>query len=323
MTEFLFELADIVAEHEPLAQYTSFGLGGPARWMARPRNIDQIAKLVRRCDQDNIPHVVLGLGANVLVCDDGLDGMVIRLNTPEFRQVDYLNGTDADQKRQSLQTNGNKKVTVTAGAGADLHRLVLESVRCGFRGLEVLAGIPGTLGGAIRMNAGGQYGQIADIVRDVTVVDRQGHMKLLSKEQVGFSYRRTALDQAVICQANLTLTPDDPDKLRERFMDIWGKKKKTQPLNAQSAGCVFKNPPGLSAGALVDRAGLKGCSVGGAHVSNIHANFIVVKEGATAGDVFALIGQVRRQVAQQFGVELELEIEIWGRQHVRSPEPIL
>ena len=323
MTEFLFELSRIVLEHEPLAPHTSFGLGGAARWLARPRSTDQVALLVRRCGQEGIPHVVLGLGANVLVSDEGLEGMVLRLNAPEFRQVAYSDGTGTGGRSRGPRRSRNRHVTVIAGAGADMHRLVLESVRRGLRGLEVLAGIPATLGGAIRMNAGGREGQIADVVRELTVVDTQGSVKQLSRSQVGFGYRSTRLDGTVICQAKLELTPDDPTELRDRFLAIWDHKKRSQPLNEQSAGCVFKNPPALSAGALIDRAGLKGRSVGGAHVSEVHANFIVAKEGATAGDVFTLIGQIRREVAQQFGVELELEIEIWGRQHTRNLEPIL
>jgi len=323
MTEFLFELAEIVVEHEPLAQHTTFGLGGSARWFARPHSADQIAGLLRRCGHEGIPHAVLGLGANVLVSDEGLDGMVLRLSAPEFREVVYGNGSSAGRRGRGPRTGGSGRVTITAGAGADMHRFVLETVRRGLRGLEVLAGIPGTLGGAIRMNAGGRCGQIADVVRELTVVDKHGSVNRLSPSQAGFGYRSTSLDGAVIYQAKLDLTPDDPARLYEQFLAIWDHKKRTQPLQEQSAGCVFKNPPGLKAGALIDRAGLKGKSIGGARVSEVHANFIVAKEGATGGDVFALIGQIRREVAQRFGVELELEIEVWGRQRTRSPEPIL
>ena len=175
-----------------------------------------------------------------------------------------------------------------------------------------MAGIPGSMGGIVRMNAGGRFGQIADVVRRVTVVDEMGRLRMLSNQEIGFRYRGTNLNSSIICQADLELHPADPTELREQFLAIWNHKKETQPLGKNSAGCVFKNPEGHSAGELIDRAGLKGCSVGGATVSRCHANFIVTKEGATARDVLALIDRIRQEVADKFEIELELEIELWG-----------
>jgi UDP-N-acetylmuramate dehydrogenase len=171
------------------------------------------------------------------------------------------------------------------------------------------------------MNAGGKRGQIADVVGGLTVVDARGDIRRLAPAEAGFGYRRSNLAGLVICEVRLELRPENPIEVRERFTDAWRSKSATQPMRGLSAGCVFKNPPGGSAGALIDRAGLKGRSVGGAWVSEVHANFIVVRPGVTADDIFTLIGQVRREVARQFGVELELEIEVWGWRQIRMPEP--
>ncbi len=321
MMSFVPEFRDILRDQEPLAGYTSYGLGGPAKWMACPRTIDQVARLVGYCRGEGIPLYVLGLGANVLVSDEGVAGLVVRLNAPGFRHVDWPRPGNANGNGRRRQATKGDKVTIVAGGGADMHRLVLEAVRRGLAGVEGLAGIPGTLGGIVRMNAGGQWGQIADVVREVTVVDERGAMRHLPASEVGFSYRNTRLGDAVVCQAKLELRPGDPVVLRDRFMAIWEQKKRSQPLSEASAGCVYKNPPGHRAGELIDRAGLKGKAIGGARISQLHANFIVTQEGATAEDVFSLIGETRRAVADRFGVELELEIKVWGRQRARSLEP--
>jgi UDP-N-acetylmuramate dehydrogenase len=202
-----------------------------------------------------------------------------------------------------------------------MYWLVRESVRRGLAGLEGLAGIPGRLGGIVCMNAGGKRGQIADVVRELTVVDGRGDIRRLAPAEASFGYRRSSLAGVVICDVALELRTEDPIEVRTRLKDAWRSKNATQPMHELSAGCVFKNPPGGSAGALIDRAGLKGRTVGGAQVSQVHANFVVVQPQVTAEDIFTLIGQVRREVARQFGVELELEIEVWGRRQIRVPEP--
>jgi len=316
---FLSDLSPMVTENEPLAPHASLGVGGRARWFARPRDVEDLTEVVRRCWRERVELRLLGLGANLLVSDDGVDGVVVRLNSAEFRRVSW--SEDADSAR-TAGTARAEEVVVTAGAGADMNRLVLDSVRRGLSGLECMAGIPGTLGGIIRMNAGGRFGEIADVVRDVTVVDPYGAVRMMSREEVGFRYRGTDLGACAVCGASLVLRPGDPKAIRARFMEVWAYKRQTQPLTDATAGCVFKNPPGRSAGQLIDRSGLKGRSVGGACVSQHHANFIVAKEGATARDVLSLIGLIRREVAEQFGVELELEIEVWDGRRARSLEPI-
>lgn len=303
---FLSNMADVVHANEPLSPHTYFGLGGAARWFARPQSMEQLREILGQCRDENIRSYVLGLGANLLVDDDGVDGVVVRLNSPAFRRMEW-----------ELEANPPR---VTAAGGVDLNRLILDAVRQGLGGLECMAGIPGTLGGAIRMNAGGRFGQIADVVREIVVVDIDGRERTMSAAEVGFRYRGSNLNNLLVCQATLELRPEDPAELRRRYMEIWDYKKRTQPLAYPSAGCVFRNPPGHSAGQLIDRAGMKGRTIGGAMVALEHANFIVAKEGATARDVLALIALVRREVAERFGVELELELEIWSSRHARSEE---
>jgi len=299
------ELEHCIRPAELLAARTTFRVGGPARWFARPRDVQQLSLLVRRCRQEGIDLYVLGRGANLLVSDDGVDGMVIHLDGPDFRRVEWSSD-------RSGTSGAGEAVEVCVGGGVDMPRLVRGAVRRGLAGLEGLAGVPGTVGGCLRMNAGGAWGQIADVVVEVTVVDRDGQVRRRRRDEIRFGYRTSDLDGVIVCDAKLVLHRTDPVALRRRFSSIRERKKKTQPMHQASAGCVFKNPPGARAGVLVDRAGLKGVSVGGARVSELHGNFIVTRRGATAADVWALIEQVRQRVADLFGIVLELEIETWG-----------
>jgi len=306
-------LSQMAIENEPLSQHTWFGLGGPARWFAEPSDTDELGALVRVCYEHDIPIRALGLGANLLVCDDGVDDMVVRLKASPFRHVQWpTNGA----------RRGNEEVTISVGAGTDIFWLVNETGRHGLSGLECMGGIPGTLGGAIRMNAGGRHGQISNVVKNVTVVDTNGTVRTLPADEMDFAYRHTELNGAIVCGATLKLIREDPEKVRQRLMEIWTDKRQTQPFDEASAGCVFRNPPGHNAGQLIDRAGLKGKRIGGATVSKQHANFIIAQEGATARDVLRLIGIIRREVAERFGVELELEIEVWGYTGARTAELI-
>jgi UDP-N-acetylmuramate dehydrogenase len=309
-------MAGFVTENAPLAPHTYLGVGGRARWLARPRSVNELAELVRRAREADIGVRMLGLGANLLVGDDGVDGVVVRLSASVFREIDWAGGGDGAVLKPG------REVLVTAGGGADMNRLALDAVRRGLSGLEGMAGIPGTLGGIVRMNAGGRFGQIADVVREVSVVCPNGRVQTRSHDDVGFRYRGSNLGDCVVYRAKLGLTAGDPAEIRQRFLDAWAYKRKSQPLAESTAGCVFKNPPGHRAGALIDQAGLKGRRVGGAYISPHHANFIVANEGATAGDVFTLIGEIRREVAQRFGLELDLEIEVWGRRGAPSLAPV-
>jgi UDP-N-acetylmuramate dehydrogenase len=216
---------------------------------------------------------------------------------------------------------------VRAMAGANLPRLILEACRRGRSGLEGLGGIPATVGGAARMNAGGTFGEIGNAVRAVHAIDRAGCEVTFTREQAGFGYRRSNLGDVVIVSVDLDLGEDDPKKLRDRLKEVMEYKKRSQPMAERSAGCVFKNPtlaadlPAIgaagqrvSAGMLIDRAGCKGLGIGGASVSTRHANFVVTSDDASAHDVIELIDEVKRRVLDAHGVELEPEVVIWRRE---------
>ncbi len=248
---------------------------------------------MRRTSQENVPVKVLGAGANVLIRDDGFDGVVVRLDQPGFRRETW---------------SGDE---VEVGGGVNLMSFSKSCSENGISGLEGLAGIPATIGGAIRMNAGGHNGEIKDVVSEVEVVHTSGSRERLNRDQVGFDYRRTDLKDRIVVGARLSLRRDDPQKTRLRYAENFGQKRRTQPMAERSAGCVFKNPPGRSAGALIDQAGLKGTVCGGARVSARHANFIVADSTATSSDVLRLIDLIRDRVALIFGTVLRTEIEIW------------
>jgi UDP-N-acetylmuramate dehydrogenase len=290
---FVKELSDIVKLDEPLAPYTYLGLGGPARYLAEPRTIDELRFLLQRAQEEETPVYILGGGSNLLVRDEGVAGLVIRLAAPAFRRI---------------QVKGHQ---VTAGCGATLWSTIREAARHRLSGLEVLAGIPGTIGGAIRMNAGGRMGDIGQFTTSVTVMDWSGEVRTLERDALHFDYRDTRIDEPIILEASFELEEDDPEAIARRMKRVWIAKKATQPLAFQSAGCIFKNTRGLSAGLLIEQAGLKGYRVGGAEVSSRHANFIIAHPGCTARDVLRLIEVIRTRVREKFGVQLELEIKIW------------
>ncbi len=272
---------------------TWFRLGGPARWLCRPRDAEELARLVRRAREAEVPLKVLGGGANVLISDDGFDGVVVRLDQPAFREV-----------RRDGQC-------VRAGAGVDLMRFSKECSEAGLSGLECMAGIPGSVGGAVRMNAGGRFGEIGAVVREVEVLHSDGRLETRPADRLGFGYRHSTLEDVIALSVTFKLSDTDPEATKGRFEEIFAFKTASQPLSAKSAGCIFKNPPGTSAGALIDRAGLKGTRRGGASVSTRHANFIVADVGARSSDVLFLIDLIRERVAREFDTALEVEVDIW------------
>jgi len=283
----------MVRTAEPLAPHTWFQLGGPAQFFAQPNSQDELAALVRRAREEDLPVRLLGGGSNILVRDQGVPGLVIQLSAPAFCEVQVT------------------KQDATAGAGVKLGHLISTTVREGLAGLEALVGIPGTLGGALHGNAGSHGGDIGQWTCHATVMTRDGEILERTREDLVFAYRQSSLDELAILSAKFQLDSDDPEELTKRMQKQWIVKKASQPLGHQSAGCIFKNPRGMSAGMLIDQAGLKGTKVGGAEVSDRHANFIVAGEGAKSDDVLQLIDQVRERVKERLGIELELEIEIW------------
>ena len=277
-----------------LAELTWYRLGGPARWLVAPRTADELAEVLRRCGAAGVAWRVLGHGANVLVSEAGFDGAVITLTAPAFAQVTW------------------NPPRVTAGAGADFPKLCKEAATRGLGGMQGLAGVPGSLGGIIRMNAGGKYGCIADVAESVKVMDPGGTVRSLPAAEVGFRYRHTDLRDAIVLAATLYLRSGSPDALLAEFRRVWQEKHRDQPpVSVRCAGCIFKNPPGDAAGRLLDQAGLKGQRRGAAEISTRHANFILAHPGATAQDVLDLILHAKERVRQEFGVELELEVDLW------------
>ena len=200
---------------------------------------------------------------------------------------------------------------VTAGAGASLSHVISHSVKAGLAGLDTLVGIPGTIGGALHGNAGGKSGDIGQHVRSVRVVTIAGDSFVRSEEELEFAYRSSSLNELIILEASFDLHHEDPEEITRRMRKLWIMKKATQPLTFQSAGCIFKNPRGMSAGWLIDQAGLKGTKIGEAEFSDRHANFIVTRPGATSKHILQLIDLARSKVSEQFGVDLELEVQIW------------
>lgn len=291
------EFGEQVRLNVPLAPLTWFGLGGPAKYYLQPRDVASLQAMVARLRENEIPIYVLGGGANLLVHDQGIDGAVI-----------CMNGSGGSAEFKKVRIEGTM---VTAGAGKDVQKLVLECTNAGLSGLECLAGIPGSVGGEIKMNAGGAFGDIGSAIHSVKVMDLHGHVRVLEKDDLVFEYRKSNISAKFILEATFALAEDDKEHVMNKVKEIWMFKKNSQPLADKSAGCIFKNPRGLSAGALIDQAGLKGAAQGGAEVSAKHANFITAKNGAQAADVLTLIDRIKARVMDKFDVKLETEVVIW------------
>lgn len=250
----LEEFSEITRRDEPLAGYTWLKVGGPAQMLITPRGVDELQRVVTRCHEQNITVRLLGEGSNILVRDEGVPGVVIRLSDPAFATV---------------KIEGN---IVQAGAGALLSHVITQSAEAGLAGLETLVGIPGTIGGAIKGNSGSRNGDIGEHVRLVRVMTRKGEIFDRKEDELAFAYRTSGLHELAILSAEFELKPDNPDEIAQRMKKTWVMKKASQPMSFQSAGCIFKNPRGQSAGALIEKAGLKGTRVGKCEISDRHAN---------------------------------------------------
>jgi UDP-N-acetylmuramate dehydrogenase len=287
-------LQDFVQRDVPLAPLVWFRLGGRAAYFAKPRTIDELQDILPRARQAGLPLKILGGGSNVLVRDEGVDALVIHLESPYFSDI-TIEGT-----------------VVRAGAAVPLTALISQTARAGLAGLEILTGIPGTVGGALRGNAGSRQGAIGQFVGRATVLDTAELVQVRERDDLSFADRESNLDEPVILSAEFELTREEPESVVRRMRRIWISKRENQPYGHQSAGCIFRNPsPNVSAGAIIDQAGLKGTGFGGAEISDRHANFIVAHPGTKASDVLHLIEQIRQRVWQQFGYELELQLRIW------------
>jgi len=289
----LADFADIVKPNERLAPYMHLRLGGPAEFLVQPRSRQELSAVVRRCFEQRLPLRVLGGGCNVLVRDEGIKGVVLRLSEPAFTQV-------------TAQGDG-----VTGGTGAAVSALISQAARHGLAGLETLVGIPGTVGGALRCNAGDRAGDISQFVRQVEVLDSKGEVQVRERDELRFGYHWSNLDDPVILSAEFRLESDAPDAIVKRMRRAWIQRKASQPLSYQPACRVFRNPRALSAAALIEQAGLARTRVGGAEVSERDSNYVVIHPDATPRDVLRLIDLMRSRVLERFNVELETELTIW------------
>ncbi len=282
-----------ISLNEPLARYTTFRIGGPADIYLEPVDKDDTLALIEYLGAGNIPYVLMGNGSNILIADQGVNGAVVNLE----HGFSYAR----------LEPDGS----IVAGAGIRLAKFVDFCIRNGCGGAEMLAGIPGTLGGAIIMNAGAYGGEIADHMLWVEVI-RGNRLVRVARDQGGFAYRTSALVGDVILEGAFRFPEGVPEEMMKVRRETMTKRNTSQPVQWPNAGSIFKNPPGDYAARLIQECGLKGTKCGGAEISELHANFIINRGDATANDVMSLIEVARRSVREKFNIELELEIKLIG-----------
>jgi UDP-N-acetylmuramate dehydrogenase len=275
-----------------LDAYTSFKIGGPADVLVEPADVEDVRRLVKQASRRNIPWFVLG-GTNLLIRDGGIRGIVVSLS-----------------KLRSIREEPGSVLYAEGGVG--MPTLIGHAIRRSLTGLEWAAGIPGTVGGCLVMNAGTRLGEMKDSVKAVRLVNRRGELLDLPKSEIPFQYRRARLPKGVVVGVWLQLRQGIRSEIEKVVKDYLHYRKDTQPLTMPSAGCVFKNPANDSAGRLIEETGLKGLSVGDAEVSTKHGNFIVNRGHARAAEVIELVGKVRRTIKKKCGVRLELELKIVG-----------
>ncbi len=282
---------------EPMKNHTSFRIGGPADLMVLPSEIEHIRSTLEVCQKWNVPFIIMGNGSNLLVRDKGIRGVVIKIaNT--FNRI-WVEGC-----------------CIKAQAGALLSTLSKKALQTELKGLEFASGIPGTLGGAIVMNAGAYGGEMKDVVDWVKVMDAHGSEFCLDNAELEFGYRTSYVQKRglIVLEANLALSPGKYEEIKAVMADLTRKRQEKQPLSLPSAGSVFMRPPGYFAGKLIEDAGLKGFRIGDAQVSEKHAGFIVNLGNATANDVLSLIEVIQQRVKEKYGVELKPEIRIVGEE---------
>lgn len=284
---------DILKYDVPLQRYTSFKTGGVAEIFAEPENISELKEVLQFCKSEGKEIFILGNGSNILVNDNGIHGMVIHLGGTYFKKV---------------KRNGEH---VFAEAGTNLPQLIRKTALWGLSGLEVLVGIPGTIGGAVIMNAGGKYGNISEMISTITAVTFDSEIRNYNREDFDFKYRGCSLNKQIIIEVEFILKESEKEEILKRIDKIYKEKKEKQPLATFNAGCIFKNTPYFKAAELIEKAGLKGKKVGGAIVSKKHANFIVNIGNASSDDILKLIKIIKDTVRKKHNISLEAEIEIW------------
>ncbi len=278
---------------EPLNRHTTFKIGGPAGFFIEPIDAADLKLLLASAKKYKIPILVIGAGSNILISDKGIRGIVLRLNAALFRRI-FI-------KRNCLE----------AGSGTTLRQLIKLTQEHGLSGVEFLAGIPGTLGGALAMNAGAWGKNIGDLLQKATVMDYNGNIKIVSKKDMRFGYRKSSLAKYIILSASIKLIKENKKEIKDNIKKYLECRRNRQDASLPNAGCIFKNPHRISAGRLIDLCGLKGKRVGGAVVSLRHANFILNYKRAHARDVIKLMALIKKRVKHKFNINLEPEIKIW------------
>jgi UDP-N-acetylmuramate dehydrogenase len=294
------KVVDIVGEEnvhtdEPMSRHTTFRIGGNADYFVKPGNADEVAAVIVVCREYNIPYFILGNGSNLLVSDDGYRGMIINI-------MDNMDSVTVDGR------------IITAQAGAMLVRVSVMARDNALTGLEFASGIPGTIGGAVYMNAGAYGGEMKNIVKTVRAIDEYGRIYELDSEKMDFSYRHSIVEERklIVLEVTLELEHGSREAIDDRMKELAEARRSKQPLEYPSAGSTFKRPEGYFAGKLIMDAGLRGYSVGGAQVAEKHCGFVINKGGATASDVVELIRDVQHDVDDKFGVTLEPEVKMLG-----------
>ncbi len=295
-TEIIFNLAEILGcdarKDEPMNKHTTFKIGGNADAYIKVNSLSKLSAILKECRQSEVDYMILGNGSNLLVSDEGIKGAVIRLDG-DFRQITLIDDT-----------------IIYCGAGASLAYLCKFALKCGLTGLEFAWGIPGTVGGAVFMNAGAYDGEMKQVVHSVSHISPEGEIGRTEKENLEFGYRTSVYrsNNMIITGVTLKLEKGNPDEIRRKMDDFLERRSTKQPLEYPSAGSVFKRPEGAFAGALIEQCGLKGKMCGGAQVSEKHAGFIINKSNATAKDVRNLISEIQSTVSEKTGYNLECEL---------------
>lgn len=284
-----------VLREEPMKYHTTFRTGGPAEYFIKPKSGEEIRQLIAICKENNIPYYVVGNGSNLLVSDEGFKGAVIRIG----------------KEMSDIHFEGNQ---VTAAAGVSLAFLAMEVGKRGFAGFEFATGIPGALGGAVAMNAGAYGGEMAQIIKSALVLDGDGNIHNLSLEELALGYRTSVIqkDGLIVLEVKMEFQPGNQDEINGRQAEFKKAREEKQPLEYASAGSTFKRPEGHFAGKLIMDAGLRGCSVGDAQISEKHCGFLINRGEASARDIIELMKQVREKVYNQYGVMLEPEVRLLG-----------
>ena len=309
VTEQLPQLS--LLQDEPMKKHTTFRIGGPADYYAEP-DVSQISKLIEIAKACDMPVAVIGNGSNLLVGDKGIRGLVIGIGKG-MSAIEVTEAVAQQSTAQDLTAQGNGRI-ITAGAGAILAAVAAKAAEASLSGLEFASGIPGSVGGAVVMNAGAYGGEIKDVLIDATVLTAEGELKTVTRDELDLSYRHSIVPENgyIVLSARFMLTPKPQDEIKAYMAELRAKRVEKQPLEYPSAGSTFKRPEGYFAGKLIMDAGLRGYSVGDAQVSGKHCGFVVNKGEATAADVLTLIKDVQETVLKQFGVKLEPEVKMIG-----------